>query len=82
MGVQGKDGQRPIQEFELGGSTTDLTLYFEHILMPNMRSILCCISDTRVYTSNRCPYILRTNRMTNNVTTNSPFPTCKFLMVE
>ena len=48
--------------------------------MPNTISMLSCISDTKVNSSNLCSFIVNITGMTNNVATLFPFPTCRFFM--
>ena len=53
-----------------------------NIFLPGIRSILSWISDTRVYTSNLCPWILNTGGIMNKAGTKAPLPTCKCLVAD
>ena len=44
-------------------------------LLPKTKSTFSCISDTKVYTSNLCPYISTIIGIMNKTLTNCPFPT-------
>ena len=45
------------------------------LLIPRTRSMLSCISDTKVYNSNLCLYISTINSIMNKTLMNCPFPT-------